>query len=351
MNYGDADAELGASLSGGSVTRALATLEGEEESLRAHVARWFFESVGGTTPQDSWATRETLDDGLETIKTLVRDWIVASGNDGVALVSLDHAERLHAFGRWNVEKPSRFSASWTRHNASRGRTSPSVWSASSSECLSPCHPEPFDCAQDDMRSEFLHECLLSSAHGGAIMNLRLGTVALTLLATGCSGGAGTPPAASPAAFAAHVRRVAPQASQKLYISNIDGSVLVDSTRFPNALANDHRRRSRPGGLWVDRHGVLYAVNLPDGYYQTSLPEYKPIRPFRTITDGIVNCGAVAVDAHENVYVTGLDTVNGDSFSRSIPRARSARRKRYDTARDSRRPREHGVRFNRRAARW
>jgi DNA polymerase III delta prime subunit len=92
--YGREDVERAASLSGGSVTRALATLEGEEESLRGHVARWFFESVAGKSPQDSWATRETLDEGLETIKTLVRDWIVASGHNGVALVSVDHAQRL-----------------------------------------------------------------------------------------------------------------------------------------------------------------------------------------------------------------------------------------------------------------
>ena len=94
LHYGREDAERAASLSGGSAARALATLEGEEESLRGHVVRWFFESVGGNSPKDSWVTRETLDDGLETIKTLVRDWIVASGYDGVALVSLDHTERL-----------------------------------------------------------------------------------------------------------------------------------------------------------------------------------------------------------------------------------------------------------------
>jgi hypothetical protein len=76
------------------VTRALAALETEEESLRASVVRWFFESVAGKSPQDSWATRETLDEGLETVKTLVRDWIVASGHDGVALVSIDHADRI-----------------------------------------------------------------------------------------------------------------------------------------------------------------------------------------------------------------------------------------------------------------
>lgn len=94
LHYGREDAELAASLSGGSATRALATLEGEEESLRGHVVRWFFESLAGESPKESWATRETLDDGLETIKMLVRDWIVASGHDGVALVSLDHAARL-----------------------------------------------------------------------------------------------------------------------------------------------------------------------------------------------------------------------------------------------------------------
>jgi len=94
MHYGDADAQLGASLSGGSVTRALAALEQEEESLRAAVVRWFFESVEGKSPQELWATRETLTEGLETIKMLVRDWIVAGGHDGVALMSVDHADRL-----------------------------------------------------------------------------------------------------------------------------------------------------------------------------------------------------------------------------------------------------------------
>ncbi len=94
MHYGREDAELGASLAGGSVTRALAALEGEEESLRGQVVRWFFESLAGKSPQDSWATRETLEDGLETVKMLVRDWIVASGHDGVSLLTLDHAERL-----------------------------------------------------------------------------------------------------------------------------------------------------------------------------------------------------------------------------------------------------------------
>lgn len=99
MDYGKDDAALAASLSGGSVTRALATLDGEEDSLRAQVIRWFFATIAGEPPRDFWANRETLDEGLETIKTLARDWIVASGNDGAALLSLDQAERLRGLKR------------------------------------------------------------------------------------------------------------------------------------------------------------------------------------------------------------------------------------------------------------
>ncbi|MGA8535223.1 MAG: AAA family ATPase [Candidatus Tumulicola sp.] len=93
--FAEADAELGASLAEGSVTRALGALEGEEESLRAQVARWFFESVEGKVPERSWATRETLDDGLQTVKALARDWIVAgTGSADAALVSVDYVPRL-----------------------------------------------------------------------------------------------------------------------------------------------------------------------------------------------------------------------------------------------------------------
>ena len=87
LGYGRDDAERAASLSGGSVTRAVSTLEGEEESLRAHVVRWFFESVAGDSPRDSWATRETLDDGLETIK--------------IAGARLDRGERPGRASRWS----------------------------------------------------------------------------------------------------------------------------------------------------------------------------------------------------------------------------------------------------------
>lgn len=94
MHVGTDEAELGARLSGGSITRALAALQEEEESLRAHVARWFFDSVHGKTPPEGWATRETLEEGLETIKLLVRDWIAMAAAGDRAVVSIDYADRL-----------------------------------------------------------------------------------------------------------------------------------------------------------------------------------------------------------------------------------------------------------------
>lgn len=96
LGYGERDAARAAALGGGSVAKAVAILESEEESLRASVAGWFFESVDGKTPERSWAARESLDDGLETIKTLVRDWIVAGGSglEGVPPLAADYAARL-----------------------------------------------------------------------------------------------------------------------------------------------------------------------------------------------------------------------------------------------------------------
>jgi DNA polymerase-3 subunit delta' len=94
QGFGKADADLGSALGGGSVTRARAALEDEEESLRAQVARWFFESVKGNASDHPWASRETLDEGLQTIKTLVRDWVVAAGVRSATIVSVDYEPRI-----------------------------------------------------------------------------------------------------------------------------------------------------------------------------------------------------------------------------------------------------------------
>jgi DNA polymerase III delta prime subunit len=96
----DDEAETASALAGGSVTRALAALDDEEESVRGAVARWFFESVAGRSPEGTWASRETLDEGLQIVKTLVRDWCVLSQAGGAkkkaadALLMRDYANEL-----------------------------------------------------------------------------------------------------------------------------------------------------------------------------------------------------------------------------------------------------------------
>jgi DNA polymerase III delta prime subunit len=88
-------AELGASLGQGSVTRALAALGDDEESLRAKVAQWFSRVIEGTTPEETWATRDTLDEGLEVLKTLVRDWTaIANIGSDAPLAAVDYASEL-----------------------------------------------------------------------------------------------------------------------------------------------------------------------------------------------------------------------------------------------------------------
>ncbi|HEY5257601.1 MAG TPA: AAA family ATPase [Candidatus Baltobacteraceae bacterium] len=94
MGYDERDAALGAKLGQGSVTRATAALGGGEESLRAQVAEWFFAAVGGATPPENWATRETLDEGIETIKALACDWVALGATSDAPLVAVDFDQRL-----------------------------------------------------------------------------------------------------------------------------------------------------------------------------------------------------------------------------------------------------------------
>ena len=145
----------------------------------------------------------------------------------------------------------------------------------------------------------------------------LGMFAAGVLLSGC-GGSQMPPS-NPTVPVAEAQSAlgAGKRAQEVYVSTIDGgSVVAYSAGLnPRSLQTITDGVPRPGGIWVDKHGALYAVNVPDSSYQTSLPEYKPgaTAPFRTITDGIVNCGNVAVDATGNVYVTGLNTANGSLF--------------------------------------
>ncbi|MBV8281996.1 MAG: hypothetical protein JO347_08030 [Candidatus Eremiobacteraeota bacterium] len=142
------------------------------------------------------------------------------------------------------------------------------------------------------------------------------------VAAGCAGGNGSTEGGIPAASQT-VRSLRPAgASPKLYVANAAGGVVVYSTGAkPQILQTITTGVPSPGGIWVDQRGTLYAVNVPDSSYQTSLPEYRPGAgsPFRTITNGIVNCGYVAVDKHQNVYVTGVDNSSGSFFVEIYPR--------------------------------
>lgn len=104
----DAQAQIGAALAQGSATRALSALsdDGEgSENLRASVARWFFEVVAGESPESGWANRETLDEGLELLKTLVRDWVALGLNGAnVPLLAIDYSERLGKLRRPSAEQ-------------------------------------------------------------------------------------------------------------------------------------------------------------------------------------------------------------------------------------------------------
>jgi hypothetical protein len=84
-----------ADIAGGSVTPARALLDGEG-TMRDAAVTWFFDTLEGGTPDASgWATRPTLEEGLEVVKTLTRDWLALSvGGADVPLLARDQAERI-----------------------------------------------------------------------------------------------------------------------------------------------------------------------------------------------------------------------------------------------------------------
>ena len=84
-----------AEIAGGSVTRARAMLDGEG-TMRDAAVTWFFETLeGGEADASGWATRPTLEEGLEVVKTLTRDWLALRvGGADVPLLARDQAERI-----------------------------------------------------------------------------------------------------------------------------------------------------------------------------------------------------------------------------------------------------------------
>ncbi|MDQ6932216.1 MAG: hypothetical protein M3160_03460 [Candidatus Eremiobacteraeota bacterium] len=102
------DASVAAALSQGSVARALAVLEGGEEGTRAAATGWFFEVVRGKAVETAWASRDTLDEGLQTIRGLLRDWIVLSVSNGKgSILAVDERARLTALPHLPSENATR----------------------------------------------------------------------------------------------------------------------------------------------------------------------------------------------------------------------------------------------------
>jgi DNA polymerase III subunit delta' len=90
----EAQAKRLAALAGGNATRALAMVDSSEESLRSIVAEWFFASVRGSVAASQWATRETLAEGLEIVKSLTRDWIAAGTIRATSVLAPDYAPAI-----------------------------------------------------------------------------------------------------------------------------------------------------------------------------------------------------------------------------------------------------------------
>ena len=84
-----------AQLGGGSVTRARSMIEGEG-TMRDSAVEWFFATLeGGSADASGWATRPTLEEGLDVVKTLTRDWLALRvGGADVPLLAGDQAARI-----------------------------------------------------------------------------------------------------------------------------------------------------------------------------------------------------------------------------------------------------------------
>lgn len=84
-----------ATIANGNASRALAFLNDGEGATRDAVIEWFFAAARGEEADaKEWATRPALEGGLETVKTLARDWIALSLGGTVPLLARDQRTRL-----------------------------------------------------------------------------------------------------------------------------------------------------------------------------------------------------------------------------------------------------------------
>jgi DNA polymerase-3 subunit delta' len=100
QNIAREEAQRAASLANGSASRALAYLDEGEGATRDAAVEWFFAAAqGAEADATGWATRPTLEAGLETVKTLTRDWIALGLGGSVPLLARDQRARLEELPR------------------------------------------------------------------------------------------------------------------------------------------------------------------------------------------------------------------------------------------------------------
>ncbi len=87
-----------AEIANGNLARAKDYLDEGEGATRDAALTWFYAAVRGHDADHSqWATRATLEDGLDVIKTLVRDWLVIGiGGARAPLLARDQTGALSA---------------------------------------------------------------------------------------------------------------------------------------------------------------------------------------------------------------------------------------------------------------
>lgn len=96
---GAEEAARAAALANGSAARAFGFLNGAEGegATREAVVAWFLAAARGEEADaKDWATRPTLETGLETVKTLARDWVALSLGGAVPLLAHDQRAALEA---------------------------------------------------------------------------------------------------------------------------------------------------------------------------------------------------------------------------------------------------------------
>jgi hypothetical protein len=101
----------------------------------------------------------------------------------------------------------------------------------------------------------------------------------------------------------------PTPKEALFVSQFESNSVTLYSPFvqPKLLATITDGIVYPGGLWVDRAGTLYVANEGTGTMGGTVTEYPPgkVSPSLTLSNGLYNPVAVAVDRFGAVFVSNL----------------------------------------------